>query len=133
LVAVRVTSYDNAAVGGGIANNGTLTLIDSTLSGHRATANNGASSAGGGILNQGTLTVIKSTISGNSATYGGGIYSGGNVKIRNTLLAGNTARLDGPDVSGVITSLGHNLNSDGGTPVGRPPSERRCGRSASRL
>jgi hypothetical protein len=79
--------------GGGIANSGTLTLDDVTITGNRA-GNGGAGGAGGdgpadfvhhggtggtggsggrggGIYNGGTLTVIDSTISGNHAGAGG--------------------------------------------------------------
>jgi hypothetical protein len=62
-------------VGGGIFNQGTLTIRHSTLSGNRATS-------GGGIYNQrGILTVSHSTLSGNQSTPsiqgggGGGIYN----------------------------------------------------------
>ena len=55
--------------GGGIATSGTLTLIDSTVSGN-STRN------GGGI--SGAVTLIRSTVSGNSATgWAGGIYGSG--------------------------------------------------------
>src|SRR5262249_29450378 len=49
--------------GGGISNDGTLTIINSTISGNRA-------STGGGLSNRAAnrLTVIGSTVSGNSAT-----------------------------------------------------------------
>ena len=52
--------------GGGIWNQGTLTLTRSTLSGN--VANNG-----GGIVSAGPLTIINSTLSGNVANSGGGI------------------------------------------------------------
>src|SRR5262249_33494311 len=54
--------------GGGIANFGTLTVTNSTLSG-----NSTFNGAGGAIFNLGTLTVTNSTLSGNSAHEGGGI------------------------------------------------------------
>src|SRR5215208_6256874 len=48
--------------GGGILNNGTVTVSNSTLSG------NSSNGGGGGIFNQsGTLTVSNSTLSGNSS------------------------------------------------------------------
>ena len=53
--------------GGGIYNEGTLTLNNSTVSGNYA-------SYGGGIYNEGTLIINNSTVSGgNYASYGGGI------------------------------------------------------------
>ena len=67
--------------GGGIRNEGTLTLTNSTVSGSSAGRDTGCRtddpnllcSEGGGIWNAGTLTLIESTVSGNSAPFGGGI------------------------------------------------------------
>ncbi len=62
--------------GGGIYNNGTLNVTNSTFSSNSA----GGYSSGGGIFNYSgaTLTVVNSTFSGNSASvYGGGISSYG--------------------------------------------------------
>src|SRR5207244_717427 len=58
----------------------------------------------------GTLTVSNSTIAANSAsTVGGGIDAiAGTVTVHNTLIATNMAPT-GPDVSGNLTSQGHNL------------------------
>ena len=53
-----------------LSNEGTLSLINSTVSGNTVT---GPYSEGGGISNYGTLTLSNSTISGNTATSGGGI------------------------------------------------------------
>jgi Concanavalin A-like lectin/glucanases superfamily len=92
--------------GGGIDNGGTLTLTNSTVSG------NSAGSGGGGIENDAkmTLTLTNSTVSGNSADTGGGIDNdSGTVKPANSIIAGNTGGSSDPDVSGPITSLGHNL------------------------
>ena len=57
--------------GGGIQNNGTLTLSNSTVTG------NAAELFGGGILNTGTLNVEASTINNNVAILGGGIANVG--------------------------------------------------------
>jgi len=68
------------SLGGGIYNRGTLTLINSTVSG------NFSGFVGGGIYNSGSLTLINSTVSGNTASanvtgmpfaFGGGIHHGG--------------------------------------------------------
>jgi hypothetical protein len=99
--------------GGGIINNGTLTVSNSTLTGNAARtgggifnystltvsnstlADNSASNNGGGIANVGTLTVSNSTLAGNSASgeygYGGGIDNGGTLTVSNSTLAGNSA------------------------------------------
>ena len=68
--------------GGGIRNEGTLTLTNSTVSGSSAGRRdtgcrtddpNLLCSEGGGIWNAGTLTLMDSTVSGNSAPFGGGV------------------------------------------------------------
>lgn len=67
--------------GGGIRNEGTLTLTNSTVSGSSAGRDTGCRttdpnllcSEGGGIWNAGTLTLMDSTVSGNTAPFGGGI------------------------------------------------------------
>ena len=74
-----------ATLGGGIANAGTLTVTNSTISG------NSVSDYGGGINNLGTLTVTNSTISGNSAGAGGGIENGGTLTVTNSTFSGNSA------------------------------------------
>jgi LPXTG-site transpeptidase (sortase) family protein len=75
--------------GGGIYNNGTLTITDSTISG------NYAISLGGGIYNNGTLTITDSTISGNTALNGGGIYNNtGTASITNSTISGNSAAVN---------------------------------------
>jgi mRNA-degrading endonuclease HigB of HigAB toxin-antitoxin module len=63
--------YSNNTNGGGIANNGTLSVTACVISGNvTSTLNNG-----GGIANSDRLTVRDSTISGNESRRGGGIYS----------------------------------------------------------
>jgi hypothetical protein len=90
-----------ASRGGGIANYGTLTLNNSTVSGNAATQG-----SGGGVYNIGTLTLNNSTVRSNSATAaGGGIDNHSTLNARNTIVAGNT----GTDLSGNLTSQGHNL------------------------
>jgi hypothetical protein len=97
--------------GGGIYNNsGTVTIINSTISGNETTGD------GGGIINFSTLSLISSTLSGNAASGffgGGGIYiNSGTLTMKNNITAGNTA-VPSPDVRGTLTSLGHNLIRDG--------------------
>jgi CSLREA domain-containing protein len=57
--------------GGGIANYGTLTVKNSTISDNFYAEGIG----GGGIYNKGELTIIDSTVTGNSAEDGGGIFN----------------------------------------------------------
>ena len=65
-------SNGQAAVAGGILNDGTLTLSGSTLSDNTAAGSIyvAGSGVGGGIENDGTLTVSGSTLSGNSRQLG---------------------------------------------------------------
>jgi hypothetical protein len=80
--------------GGGIYNLGTLTLVNSNVSG------NSVDALGGGIYNGGTVWITNSTIIGNSArasaalsmVYGGGIDNDrGAMTINNSTISGNTA------------------------------------------
>jgi hypothetical protein len=99
LVITRSTIRDNIVngFGGGILNRGTLTVIDSTISGNTATNEGGfGGSGGGGIYNTGMLTIFGSTISGNSAVIGGGIYNFyAPVSITNTTITNNSAEVYG--------------------------------------
>jgi hypothetical protein len=81
--------------GGGINNNGALTLTGCTISDNTVSAGIGAGGgggAGGGIYNTGTLTVAGTTISGNSATAGGGGIEndGGTLTVTNSTISDNT-------------------------------------------
>lgn len=87
-------TYD--AYGGGIYNDGTLALINCTVSGNSVTATYSDYARGGGIYNGGTLTVTNSIISGNLATGdGGGIANFGKsyssvLTLCNTIIAENS-------------------------------------------
>src|SRR5208337_1094926 len=83
-----------AGDGGGILNEGTLTVSGDTLSGNHARGG-----AGGAIANSGTLTVTDgSTLSGN----GGGIYNTGAATIRGGTIdnSGTLTVTDGSTLSG---------------------------------
>jgi hypothetical protein len=98
--------------GGGIANIGTLTVVQCTITGNQATAV--GFTGGGGIFNGGgALTVINSTISGNSTVgFGGGLWnqtnpeSLGMATLVNVTINGNTAATGG----GVSNAGGETLN-----------------------
>src|SRR6267143_1404860 len=89
--------------GGGIYNCfGTLTVIDSIITGNRVRGGNGAFGYGAGIYNcpSSTLTIINTTFSRNSSGssgFAGGILNGGlfqstgTLAINNSTLGGNTA------------------------------------------
>jgi len=82
--------------GGGIENNGTLTVSNCTLSGNSA-------NDGGGIYNIGEMTVNNSTLSGNSTPGGGdggGIYNTDIMTLTNSTISGNSTG-DGGDGGGI--------------------------------
>ena len=91
--------------GGGLLNEGTVTVDGCTFSRNIA-------SSGGGIFNHGTLAVRKSTFSGNDALSGGGIFNEGTLTVKDSPITRNTAGTDG---GGIYTAL------DGG---GIPPKLR---------
>jgi hypothetical protein len=99
----------NSAIGG-IYNQGTLRLEDSSVSGNSADSSSATSTAGayGGILNLGTLTLIHSSLSGNSAQTHtgpgfafGGILNGGTLTLAQSTVTGNTATATGTSGSRV--------------------------------
>jgi hypothetical protein len=85
--------------GGGIYNEGTLTLIQCTVSGNTAYNENLYNAGyGGGIFNSGKLTLTNCTLSGNYAIGpfygeegGGGIYNVGLLTLNQCTLSGNYA------------------------------------------
>ncbi|MBI3161551.1 MAG: S-layer homology domain-containing protein [Chloroflexi bacterium] len=92
---LNIVNNLGAGTGGGIRNLGTLTVLNSTISGNNA---NSASGKGGGIYNSGTLTVTDSTISSNTAngtsansSGGGGIYNSGTLTVDGSTFSGNGA------------------------------------------
>ena len=90
--------------GGGIENDGTLSVVDSTITG------NSAGGSGGGINNTLSLTLASSTIARNSAAAGGGLATAGDfASLVDTIIAANTAANAAPDVDGTLTSQGNNL------------------------
>jgi fibronectin-binding autotransporter adhesin len=91
-------SGNSAEYGGGIDNHGTLTLDEATLSGNSAVD-------GGGIYNNvgAILTLNQSTLSENSADYsGGGIYNDGTLSLNQSTLSGNTAADFGGGLAGTV-------------------------------
>ncbi len=84
--------------GGGITNEGSLTISNSTISGNEAGA------GGGGIFSLGTLTITNSAIYDNSAgDRGGGIFvdGGGTATIESSTISGNAA--SGQGGGGIFT------------------------------
>ncbi len=109
----------SATWGGGIYNQGDLTLVDLVVRGNEAEIHGGGifnlmggtlvlsrslvtgnvARHGGGIFNDATITVTDSTVVGNSAIRGkgGGLHNsqGGVVALSNTSISGNSSRFGG--------------------------------------
>jgi hypothetical protein len=108
--------------GGGIRNQGTLTLIDSSVT--ECVALDGAvQGAGGGICAAGDTTVVNSDVSQNAARDGGGILCGtgyvigcGRLTLIDSAVTGNT----GGGVSGgePLTLIGTTVSGNVGSGVG---------------
>jgi hypothetical protein len=110
--------------GGGIYNEGTLTVANSTISSNKAFD-------GGAIQNlnlssdtPSTITIRNSTILSNTAlAVGGGLHvspvgvPGATINLQNSIIARNTDDAGSPDCFGSYTSKGYNLvgNSEGCT------------------
>jgi hypothetical protein len=92
-----------ASYGGGVHNNGALTINNTIIIANTASVDcyGGICGNGGGIYNVGKLVIANSTISGNKAliqcthrclTLGGGIFNaGGTVAVNSSTISGNSA------------------------------------------
>jgi hypothetical protein len=131
----------STGIGGGIYNQGTIIITNSTISENRAiygggiasetgpltlvssTVSNNYAREGGGIFiyapPTGYATIVSSTISGNHGnginnSAGAGIYTPGGtgtINLRNTIVALNSDAI-APDILGAVTSQGYNLIGD---------------------
>jgi hypothetical protein len=104
-----IASNRASGVGGGLLISAALTtLSDTTVS------SNAAGGDGAGIWNAAQLRAANDTIANNS---GHGLYhhAGGSTEAVNTLLAGNASG----NCSGVVFSLGHNLEDGGACGMGQ--------------
>jgi hypothetical protein len=105
--------------GGGIVNNATLTVSNSTIANNSSL---GVLTSGGGIANSagGTLTVENSTISGNLASFGGGIDNHGTLDVENSMFSGNSG--DGGGISdesdGTLTVASSTFSGNSGSEGG---------------
>jgi len=126
-----------AAFGGGVYNEGTLTITNSTINGNASAnganaggaSNGGNGGNGGGLYNSGTLNVINSTISGNNAGNGGdatgtglggnggnggGIYNAGTLLLINDSISENRAGRNGLNTNGDETNIDVGTPGEGG-------------------
>jgi hypothetical protein len=101
-----VNGFNVVFGGGAVANNGTLTIANSTFSG-----NDAAEAVGGAIYNTGTLTVTNSTFSANFVEadfsgMGGAIYNTGMLSITNSTFSDNQAAFSVGGTGGAIDNDG---------------------------
>ena len=94
--------------GGGIINEGTLVIVDSTLADNITSGifSTGLSGEGGAIYNDGVLTVVNSTFTGNQsigpyegAGEGGGIYNDGKLTVVKSIFSNNLGPADGGGIA----------------------------------
>jgi hypothetical protein len=136
----KIDASANPVRGAGIANNGTLTISNSTVGGNAQVAlGAGNGSQGAGLFNSGgAVVIVNSTIANNSQTALSGASSSGaaianvglgTVQLSSVTIAGNSgsaalangatmnaintivANGSSGNCAGAITSLGHNLES----------------------
>ena len=99
------TIRDNTSIaGGGVTNNGDLTIVGSTITGNAANDPNSGGGNGGAIYGWflSDTTVVDSTISSNSASRaGGGIYTDGRLTVVNSTIDGNAAVEGGGGIANI--------------------------------
>ncbi len=101
--------------GGGLLNNGTATLTDTTIADNDNNQSITGFYDGGGVDNSGTATLVACTITGNTTTsLAGGVYNGGvgvhAMTLNNTIIAGNITTNAGGGASDI------QVGSTSGTP-----------------
>jgi hypothetical protein len=91
---VGLTIADGLVIGngGGIFNDGTLTVTDCNIENNSAAGNSTPPGVGGGIYNLGTMTVTNSGITDNSAAVdAGAIFNQGSLTVTNSTFANNSS------------------------------------------
>lgn len=91
---------DGGGKGGGIYNDGGTVNLSNST-----ISNNDAEYSGGGIYSNGSVTLTDSTVSRNSASYGGGIDNFGTATLTNSTVSGN-------NVTGTYAAGGGILNAN---------------------
>jgi hypothetical protein len=117
IVSGSTIAGNTALYGGGIeVASGSFRMINCTISGNTAQNEGGGLWAGyihSGVLELTSVTITLNTSLNPSSGYGGGggvyLESVQAFRIRNSIVAGNSTAVGGPDVDGDVVSLGHNL------------------------
>jgi len=110
LLNVRVADNTADGRGGGIANAGSMQIMNSTISGNASLTDDG-----GGIQNDGTLSLLLSEVDGNRARSGAGINNlKGQLKLTDSTITGNNAGSDGGALfnSGVVTAVNSTISGN---------------------
>lgn len=112
--AIPITQGETV-LGGGIQNQSTLTLINTTISGNRALSGTNASGYYGGVANAGTLILKNVTVSNNSAGAAiGGIGNEGYLSLANSIIGDNESPYyDDVYNTGSVNLEGTNIIEDG--------------------
>lgn len=105
----RIRDHASSVFGGGIRNDGRLTVRGSEITGNALPRgqSGGVTSTGGGIFNntRATLRIEQSLVAGNEATRGGGIANQGLVDLLDVTLSGNRAGMAGGALRNVGTGV----------------------------
>ena len=103
-----------ARSGSGIYNSGSLTILNSTISGNKAI------DSGAGILNSGTLTIANSTLVNNQTYFdnGGGILNTGSLMLTNSTLVSNKSGANGGGIYNTGSMTMTNVTVSGNTTYG---------------
>jgi predicted outer membrane repeat protein len=122
--------------GGGLrVDYGDTNVVNCTFSGNTAGTAGGGISVSGSMDSVASLELTSVTITANAALGTGTIHGGGGLQapttlqgtplalLRNTLIAGNSTASIGPDVIGVVVSLGYNLAGEGDDSRGWAPTD----------
>lgn len=109
MVDCTITS-SSALSGGGLYNAGTATLDDCTLTSNTATSGSGGGITNGPLANKAVLIATGSTIAGNTASLnGGGVYNNGTAALTDTTIADNFANQG----TSLLDSNGGGVNNTG--------------------
>ncbi|CAN5567695.1 hypothetical protein BH18ACI1_BH18ACI1_07800 [soil metagenome] len=122
---VNSTISNNAATGNGGGNGGGISFLGRQLTITNSTVSGNSNAVGGGIFatvapgsaSMSSILLTNCTVTANTATSGGGgieVFSA-IIKLRNTIVAGNTSSAGTPDIRfqfAGATSLGNNLIGD---------------------
>jgi hypothetical protein len=100
-VTIRFGNGDDYGYGGGIRNQGNLTITNSVIISNTSTI------YGGGIFNQGHLNITNGIISSNTSAYGGGIHNQGQLTITNSVISSNTANSHGGGIYNIGNIFGN--------------------------